>query len=47
MTWTPNLIVPGVAKCGTTTIHDLLVAHPRVTGGMEKEVRFLIDAPAR
>jgi hypothetical protein len=42
--WTPNLIVPGVAKCGTTTLYDLLVAHPRVTGGLEKEVRFLIDA---
>jgi hypothetical protein len=42
--WTPNLIVPGVAKCGTTTLYDLLVAHPRITGGLEKEVRFLIDA---
>lgn len=40
----PNLIIPGVAKCGTTTIYDLLVAHPRVTGGIEKEVRFLMDA---
>ena len=44
MIWTPNLIIPGVAKCGTTTIHDILVAHPRVTGGIEKEVRFLMDA---
>ena len=43
-TWTPNLIIPGVAKCGTTTIYDLLAAHPRVTGGIEKEVRFLMDA---
>lgn len=44
MTWTPNLIIPGVAKCGTTTLHDILAAHPRVTGGIEKEVRFLMDA---
>jgi len=35
--------MPGVAKCGTTTLYDLLVAHPRVTGGIEKEVRFLMD----
>lgn len=44
MVWTPNLIIAGVAKCGTTTLHDLLAAHPRVTGGIEKEVRFLMDA---
>lgn len=43
VTWTPNLIMPGVAKSGTTTLHDLLVAHPRIAGGREKEVRFLID----
>lgn len=43
MSWTPNLIIAGVAKCGTTTLHDLLVVHPRVTGGIEKEVRFLMD----
>ena len=42
--WTPNLIIPGVAKCGTTTIYDILVSHPDITGGIEKEVRFLMDA---
>ncbi|MEL6237250.1 MAG: sulfotransferase domain-containing protein [Pseudomonadota bacterium] len=47
MPWTPNLIMPGVAKCGTTTLYDLLVAHPRVTGGIEKEVRFLMDPEDR
>jgi hypothetical protein len=36
--------MPGVAKCGTTTLYDMLVNHPRVTGGIEKEVRFLMDA---
>lgn len=43
MVFTPNLIIAGVAKCGTTTLHDLLACHPRVTGGIEKEVRFLMD----
>lgn len=44
MTWAPNLLIPGVAKCGTTTLHDILAAHPRIRGGKEKEVRFLMDA---
>ncbi|MEM9312228.1 MAG: sulfotransferase domain-containing protein [Pseudomonadota bacterium] len=39
--------MPGVAKCGTTTLYDLLVAHPRVTGGIDKEVRFLMDIDDR
>lgn len=43
MVWTPNLIIAGVAKCGTTSLHDLLAAHPRVTGGIEKELWFLND----
>lgn len=43
LVWTPNLIIAGVAKCGTTTLHDLLAAHPRVTGGIEKEPWFLND----
>lgn len=43
LVWTPNLIIAGVAKCGTTTLHDLLAAHPRVTGGIEKELWFLND----
>ena len=42
--WTPNLIMPGVAKCGTTTLHDILVTHPQIGEGLEKEVRFLMDA---
>ncbi len=41
--WVPNLIMPGVAKCGTTTLHDLLAAHPQVQSGLEKEIRFLMD----
>ncbi|MGE3691301.1 MAG: hypothetical protein AB7F98_07965 [Novosphingobium sp.] len=41
--FTPNLIMPGVAKCGTTTLYDILVQHPDITGGVEKELRFLLD----
>ena len=44
MVFTPNLIMPGVAKCGTTTLYDILVSHPAITGGIEKEVRYLMDA---
>ncbi|MCL9998899.1 MAG: sulfotransferase domain-containing protein [Erythrobacter sp.] len=43
LVWTPNLIIAGVAKCGTTTLHDLLAQHPRVTGGVEKELWFIND----
>ncbi|MEQ8739016.1 MAG: sulfotransferase [Hoeflea sp.] len=43
MVWTPNLIIAGVAKCGTTSIHDVLAEHPRVIGGIEKEPWFLND----
>ena len=39
----PNLIMPGVGKCGTTTLHDILVQHPDIAGGFEKELRFLVD----
>lgn len=40
----PNLIMPGIGKCGTSTLHDILVQHPEITGGVEKELRFLVDA---
>ena len=39
----PNLIMPGVAKCGTTTLHDILVRHPAIAGGREKELNYLLD----
>lgn len=40
----PNLVMPGVAKCGTTTLCDILVSHPAIAGGFQKEVRYLMDA---
>lgn len=42
--WHPGLIMPGVAKCGTTTLYDILVTHDEICGGFEKEVRYLMDA---
>lgn len=39
----PNLIMPGVAKCGTTTLHDILVRHPAIAGGHAKELNYLLD----
>jgi len=39
----PNLIMPGVAKCGTTTLYDILVRHPAIAGGSDKELRYLMD----
>ena len=39
----PNLIMPGVAKCGTTTLHDILVRHPAIAGGHTKELNYLLD----
>lgn len=42
--WYPGLIMPGVAKCGTTSLYDILVTHDEICGGFEKEVRYLMDA---
>lgn len=39
----PNLIMPGVAKCGTTMLHDILVRHPAIAGGHAKELNYLLD----
>jgi len=33
----PNLFVPGAAKCGTTTLHDLLNCHPDICMSVVKE----------
>jgi len=36
----PNFFVLGAAKCGTTTLHGLLTAHPHICITKEKEPRF-------
>ena len=36
----PNLIIPGAAKAGTTTIHNFLAQHPRIFLPRVKEPHF-------
>jgi len=38
----PNLIVIGAAKCGTTSLHEYLDAHPEITMSREKELHFFV-----
>ena len=33
----PNFFIPGVAKCGTTTLHDLFEKHPQISMSKIKE----------
>ena len=39
----PNFFVLGAPKCGTTTLHGLLTAHPHIFMTKEKEPRFFDD----
>jgi hypothetical protein len=39
----PNLIVIGAAKCGTTSLHEYLDAHPEISMSREKELHFFVD----
>lgn len=39
----PNLLLAGAPKCGTTSVYEWLVSHPEVSGGVEKEVFYLVD----
>ena len=39
----PNFFVLGAAKCGTTTLHEVLTAHPHIFMTKEKEPRFFDD----
>jgi hypothetical protein len=39
----PNLIIPGVAKAGTTSLHDYLGQHPDICAARIKEVNFFTD----
>lgn len=36
----PNLIIPGVQKAATSSLHHYLIQHPSVVGGSVKEVHF-------
>jgi len=39
----PNLICPGAAKSGTTTLYDLLKQHPDVLMSSKKETNFFVQ----
>jgi hypothetical protein len=36
----PNLLIIGAAKCGTTSLHEYLAAHPQISMSSPKELRF-------
>ncbi len=38
-----NYAIVGVQKAGTSTLHELLVQHPNVAAGPEKEMRLFIE----
>lgn len=38
----PNLIVIGAMKCGTTSLHDYLKAHPEIFMSQVKEIDFFL-----
>ena len=39
----PNLVIAGAPKCGTTSIHRWLSAHPQSFGARQKELRYFVD----
>jgi Sulfotransferase domain len=39
----PNLLVIGAAKCGTTSLHEYLNAHPAIAMSREKELDFFVE----
>lgn len=39
----PNLLIIGAPRCGTTSLHDWLIAHPRIDGAARKETFYLMD----
>src|SRR5438309_2284856 len=39
----PNLIVIGAARCGTTSLHKYLAAHPEIAMSREKELSFFVE----
>ena len=39
----PNLLIIGAPRCGTTSLHDWLVAHPQISGSRRKETFYMMD----
>ena len=42
----PNLIIPGAAKSGTSTLHAALAEHPQVFMSQKKEPHFFARSPS-
>jgi hypothetical protein len=42
----PNLLVIGAAKCGTTSLHEHLNAHPEIAMSRENELDFFVEGSA-
>lgn len=36
----PDFLIIGAAKCGTTSLYDYLIRHPRISPAAEKEIHF-------
>ena len=41
--YVPNLILIGVPRAGTTSLHQWLTDHPDIVGGRRKEAQYLVD----
>lgn len=39
----PDVFICGFTKCATSSLHDWLVQHPRLSGGFQKELEYLYD----
>lgn len=39
----PDLFICGFTKCATSSLHDWLVQHSRLSGGFQKELEYLYD----
>ena len=37
----PNFLIAGVMKCGTSSVYDYLIQHPQILPAFEKEPHFL------
>lgn len=41
----PKFLIIGAQKAGTTSLHSMLIKHPKLNGGLKKEIHFF-DRPA-
>ena len=36
----PDFLIIGVTKCGTTSLYDYVIQHPKILGAKKKELHF-------